>query len=160
MADICAKMDASVMVVHPGYFSYPSDRQVALKAFGKSVPELENISRETGVKICIENMPMWECFLFREPGLNLGENAFALDVGHANTMGNLRDFLELDISHFHLHDNNGENDDHYHIGGGNIDYSMLENTLKNRIRAVKIIENKNEEDVMKSMAALKKMGVD
>lgn len=159
MAEICTRLDSDVMVVHPGYFAFPSAKESALKAFSRSVPELEKIFLETGVKVCIENMPLWECFIFREPGLDIGNSFFALDVGHANTMGNLKEFLDMEISHFHLHDNNGEGDDHHFIGGGNMDYSMLEPVLKNT-KAVKIIENKHEEDVRKSLAALKRMGID
>jgi sugar phosphate isomerase/epimerase len=158
VADICVKLNCEIMVVHPGYVAFPHDLKFALQAFSRSVPELEHISAETGVKICVENMPMWECFLFRHPGLDIGDNYFALDVGHANTMGNLTDFLEMDISHFHLHDNNGEGDAHQSIGTGTVDYSIMQSLLKTS-DAAKIIENKCEEDVLSSFESLKKMGV-
>ncbi len=158
MAEICVKLDSNILVVHPGYVAFPHDREFALKAFSKSVPLLEQIYLETGVKICIENMPMWECFLFREPGLDIGNNFFTLDVGHANTMGNLPEFLQMEISHFHLHDNNGEGDDHHSIGGGGIDYSTMRSLLKKN-SSIKIVENKCEADALKSINALKKMDV-
>ncbi len=161
MARICNEIDARVMVIHPGYFSYPCDRVFAKKAFEKSVADLESISIEYGVKICIENMPKWDCFLFRYPGLDLGENGFTFDVGHANTLGNINDFIEMsarDISHFHLHDNNGDIDEHLPIGAGNIDFKALSGTLK-QSKAIKIIENKSEEDAVKSLQSLKSLGV-
>ncbi|MDK2892638.1 sugar phosphate isomerase/epimerase [Methanohalophilus sp.] len=158
MADICMKLDSEIMVVHPGYVAFPYERDRALKAFSHSIPVLEQIHSETGVKICLENMPMWECFIFREPGLDLGENFFALDVGHAHTMDNLKDFLDMEIAHFHLHDNNGMGDDHSPIGSGNIDYSIISPLLKDS-NAAKIIENKCENDVLKSVDAIKKMSV-
>ena len=158
MADICVKLDGEIMVVHPGYVAFQHDKELALKAFSRSIPMLEQIYSETGVKICLENMPMWECFVFREPGLDIGNNYFTLDVGHANTMGNLAEFLEMKISHFHLHDNNGEGDDHCSIGAGNIDYSTMHSILKTNSSA-KIVENKCEADVIKSVESLKKMGV-
>ncbi|MBP2030928.1 sugar phosphate isomerase/epimerase [Methanohalophilus levihalophilus] len=158
MAEICVKLDSKIMVVHPGYVAFPHDRELALKAFSKSVSLLEQIYSETGVKICVENMPMWECFLFREPGLDIGNNFFTLDVGHANTMGNLSDFLEMEISHFHLHDNNGEGDDHHPIGAGEIDYASLQSLLlKNS--SIKIVENRCEADVMESIRVLQQMGI-
>ncbi|WP_445474789.1 sugar phosphate isomerase/epimerase family protein [Methanococcoides methylutens] len=161
MAGICNELDSDVLVVHPGYFSYPVDMIYAQRAFERSVVDLKNISTDTGVRICIENMPKWDCFLLRHPDLDLGDNGFTLDVGHANTLGNLNDFLEImegSISHFHLHDNNGEIDDHFFIGGGNIDFASFSGLLK-RSKAIKIIENKCEGDVLKSLEALKKMGI-
>ncbi len=161
VAGMCNDIDASVMVIHPGYVSYPCDRPAAERAFERSVKDLERISREYGLKICIENMPKWDCFLFRHPGLDLGENGFTFDVGHANTLGNINDFIEQSadlISHFHLHDNNGEEDEHLFIGNGNINYGMLTGILK-KSRAIKIIENKSEEDAKKSISALNSMGI-
>lgn len=158
MANICTKLDSEIMVVHPGYVAFPHDRGRALKAFSLSVPVLEQIHSETGVKVCVENMPMWDCFVFREPGLDLGNNFFALDVGHANTMGNLKEFLDMEIAHFHLHDNNGEGDDHHSIGSGDVDYSIMVSLLKES-NAAKIVENKSEADAIKSIEVLRKMGI-
>ncbi|WP_135609458.1 sugar phosphate isomerase/epimerase family protein [Methanococcoides sp. AM1] len=160
MADICNELDSDVLVVHPGYFSYPVDMIHAQRAFERSILDLEGISKDTGVRICIENMPKWDCFLLRHPELDLGSNGFTLDVGHANTLGNLNNFLDMgeSISHFHLHDNNGEIDDHFFIGGGNIDFSSFSGLL-NKSKAIKIIENKCEEDVLKSLGALGRMGI-
>ncbi|WP_440953438.1 sugar phosphate isomerase/epimerase family protein [Methanococcoides sp. FTZ1] len=161
MADICNDLDSDILVVHPGYFSYPVDMVNAQKAFEKSVAELSEISANTGVRICIENMPKWDCFIFRDPGIDLGDNGFTFDVGHANTSGNLNDFLESMgdlISHFHLHDNHGDVDDHFFIGNGNIDFVSFSDFLK-KCKAIKVIENKCEEDVLRSLNALKMMGV-
>ncbi|MEL4305586.1 sugar phosphate isomerase/epimerase family protein [Methanococcoides sp. LMO-2] len=161
MADICNDLDSDILVVHPGYFSYPVDMPYAQKAFERSVVDLKNISKDTGVRICIENMPKWDCFLFRHPGFDLGDNGFTLDVGHANTLGNLNEFLETmgdSVSHFHLHDNNGDIDDHFSIGTGNIDFGSFSGLLK-KSKATKIIENKSEADVLSSLDALKRMGI-
>lgn len=131
----------------------------AQRAFERSVVDLKNISTDTGVRICIENMPKWDGFLLRRPDLDLGDNGFTLDVGHANTLGNLYDFLITmgdSISHFHLHDNNGQIDDHFFVGGDNIDYTPFSGLL-NKSKAIKIIENKCEEDVVKSLESLKRM---
>ncbi|KGK98114.1 xylose isomerase [Methanococcoides methylutens] len=160
MADICNELDSDVLVVHPGYFSYPVDMVHAQRAFERSIVDLEDISRDTGVMMCIENMPKWDCFLLRNPDLDLGGNGFTLDIGHANTLGNLNDFLEMgdSISHFHLHDNNGAIDEHLFIGGGNIDFPSFSDLL-NKNKAIKVIENKCEEDVLKSLEALHLMGI-
>ncbi|WP_305064610.1 sugar phosphate isomerase/epimerase family protein [Methanococcoides sp.] len=159
LAGICNELDSDILVVHPGYFSYPVDMMHAQRAFERSIVDLENISRDTGVRMCIENMPKWDCFLLRNPDIDLGDNGFTLDVGHANTRGNLNNLLTMkySISHFHLHDNNGEIDDHFFIGGGNMDFPSF-SSLLNKSKAIKIIGNKCEEDVLKSLEALKRMG--
>ena len=159
MADICNDLDSDIMVIHPGYFPFSSDGPAAMKAFERSVPVLEDISTDSGVKICVENMPQWDCFLFRYPQLDIGGNGFTLDIGHANTLGNLPEFLDVNISHFHLHDNNGTIDEHLPIGEGNIDMGLLVDLLK-KSNAIKIIENKCEDDVHKSLEALNNLGVD
>jgi sugar phosphate isomerase/epimerase len=158
MADICNEIDAEVMVVHPGYFPFAYDRDFAFTAFQKSLPVLERIGEDAGVRICVENMPKWECFLFREPDFEIGANDFVLDIGHANTMGNLEAFLEREISHFHIHDNHGNNDEHLPPGEGNIDFSAIQGLLRQN-NSIKIIENKSAEDALQSISALKNMGV-
>ena len=65
--DICTRIDAEMLVVHPGYFSYSYDLPAAKAALNRSIGEFADISGDTGVQICIENMPNWECFLFRQP---------------------------------------------------------------------------------------------
>ena len=47
------------------------------------------------------------------------------DVGHANTTGQIDEMIETfgdRIVNVHIHDNNGERDQHLTIGDGNIDY--------------------------------------
>jgi sugar phosphate isomerase/epimerase len=157
-ASICTRIDAQILVVHPGYFSYSYDISAANAALKRSILEFADITQDTGVKICVENMPDWECFLFRYPDLDLDGNGLTLDVGHANTTETLNEFMEYNISHLHLHDNNGKKDEHTWIGNGNIDFNNLKKVLKNN-NYIKVLENRNAEDVKKSMAALKKMGI-
>ena len=156
--DICTKIDAEMLVVHPGYFSYSYDLPAARAALKRSIGEFADISGDTGVQICIENMPNWECFLFRQPDIDLNGTGLVLDTGHANTTGTLNEFIKHDIAHFHLHDNHGEKDEHMWIGGGNINFSSLHEVLK-KSRGIKVLEHRNGEYIKKSMAALKKMGI-
>ncbi|MCD4767726.1 MAG: sugar phosphate isomerase/epimerase [Methanosarcinales archaeon] len=156
--DMCTRIDAGMLVVHPGYFSYSYDLPVARAALNRSIREFADISGDTGVQICIENMPNWECFLFRQPDIDLDGTGLVLDTGHANTTGTLNEFVKHDIAHFHLHDNHGDKDEHMWIGGGNIDFSSLHELLK-KSRGIKVLEHRNGEYIKKSMAALKKMGI-
>ena len=123
--------------------------------------DIASISDDYGIHVCIENMPAWDSFLLRYPDLDLGSNGFVLDIGHANTVGNLPEFLDKDsyhISHFHLHDNSGVTDEHLPIGEGNVDMNLLIPELRSN-RSIKIVENKNALDVSKSIDALLKMGI-
>jgi sugar phosphate isomerase/epimerase len=55
------------------------------------------------------------------------------DIGHANTLGKIEDFTEpLDrfIFNVHLHDNNGEKDEHLPIGKGSVDFSGVFKKMK------------------------------
>jgi sugar phosphate isomerase/epimerase len=64
------------------------------------------------------------------------------DVGHANTLGKISEFLQLDefIVNVHLHDNNGVNDEHLPVGEGNIDFSNMFRKMKNWQNKPLIIE--------------------
>jgi len=157
--EVCISIGAEVLVVHPGYYSYSYDIPAARAALTSSIAEFADISGDTGVQICIENMPDWECFLFKHPDIDLDGNGFALDVGHASTTGTLSEFLKHDIAHFHLHDNHGEKDEHLWIGGGNIDFDGSLCDVLKKSRGIKVLEHRNAEYVEKSMDALEKMGI-
>lgn len=159
MIAICDRIDAKVLVVHPGHFTYSFDIPAARAALNISIGELADISRDNRVKICVENMPKdWDCFLFQYLDIDLDGIGFALDVGHANTTNTLEEFIKYDISHFHLHDNKGDKDEHLWIGGGNIDFMSLRDML-NKSRAIKVLEHRCDKYVDKSMVALKEMGI-
>ncbi|MDA0525088.1 sugar phosphate isomerase/epimerase family protein [Methanococcoides alaskense] len=156
MADMCNELDSDVLVVHPGYYSYPVDMMYAQRSFERSLVDLEGISKDTGVRMCIENMPKWDCFCSGIRILILRIMVLLWILGMRTHGGTLIISWKWgdSISHFHLHDNNGEIDDHFFIGGGNIDFPSFSGLL-NKSKAIKIIENKCEEDVLKSLEALK-----
>ncbi|MDR0791374.1 MAG: sugar phosphate isomerase/epimerase, partial [Methanomassiliicoccaceae archaeon] len=50
------------------------------------------------------------------------------DIGHANTMSQIDEMMDLlsdRIKNIHIHDNNGDNDDHMTIGDGRIDFPPI-----------------------------------
>ncbi len=159
MLDACHRIEAGVMVLHPGYFTYSSDIAQALDSLSRSLEEMEAFTEETDVKICIENMPAdWNCFVFRYPDLDLKTHHLALDIGHAATTGRLDEFLEMPVSHFHIHDNNGLSDEHLPVGSGSIDFKAIGSALRNN-RAMKILEHHSDEDVMLSLESIEKKGM-
>lgn len=126
-AEIASEIEAGAVIIHPGYFSHVLQRDIGIFQLEKSLLDLSEISGEYSVTFLIENMPEWNYFLLKRPEeLPLIDGfGFALDVGHANTNSCLDEFLEVPVSHFHLHDNNGKDDSHLALGRGNIDFGPV-----------------------------------
>lgn len=92
------------------------------------------------------------------------EASFCLDFGHwfHYAMGrhwdNLDHWLELSaakLSHVHVHDNNGESDQHRALGDGLIDYRKISALLrKHSLQPTMTLENHFAEDLKKSCAYL------
>ncbi|MBZ3935302.1 sugar phosphate isomerase/epimerase family protein [Methanimicrococcus blatticola] len=167
-AVFCMNNNIEILVVHPGYAADVQTLPAAYKSFEKSTAELEKIKEETGVRICIENMPNAEIYLFKTPEdekkINLKSKnlEFILDIGHANTAGNLNEFLEKEIAHYHIHDNAGDVDNHLGFGNGTIGFNILEQIVKKakKDKAVLIAENKTVEEALKTVEMLKKAGAE
>jgi len=152
------EIGAEVFVVHPGYLGWTADLELAKHRMRVSLNMMEKLAKEYSVLIAIENQPDHEFLLFRTPDLipELDGLGFTLDVGHANTAGMLSDFLEHKINHLHLHDNNGETDEHLAIGEGSIDFTEVAKATKND-GITKVLELRRAEDIESSLSALKKI---
>ncbi|WP_421908357.1 sugar phosphate isomerase/epimerase family protein [Methanolacinia petrolearia] len=126
-AGIASGIDADRVIIHPGYFSHVLQRDIGIFQLEKSLIELEKISGEYSITFLVENMPEWNYFLLKRPEELplIRDFGFVLDVGHANTNSCLDEFLEVPISHFHLHDNFGKEDSHLAPGKGNIDFGPV-----------------------------------
>ncbi len=98
----------------------------------RSLKELSGTVRDRGIAVSLENMPLMnitvghtlEELLRMTEGTEIG---ICLDIGHANTTGNLDEFLSLlpNIGNMHIHDNMGERDEHLPLGEGNIDFERV-----------------------------------
>jgi sugar phosphate isomerase/epimerase len=137
------ELNAKLWVLHPGQITgitpfYPgSDWRQNVQ----SIRYLHEAARDLSLKIAIENVPQKygsimktpEDFarLYEETGLT--DIGIVLDVGHANLETQNQRFLEQfpeRITHLHLSDNMGEQDQHLGIGYGKIDWQQL--TIKLR----------------------------
>ncbi|AAB99634.1 TPA: sugar phosphate isomerase/epimerase [Methanocaldococcus jannaschii] len=147
--EVAIKVDAKLIVLHPGYCVFKYDYEKALNSLIKSLNDLNNIQEEFGVQITIENMPSYDMFMFRNPDKeiieNLGELKITLDIGHSFLNKNIENFLKISdkIAHIHIHDNNGEFDEHLCIGKGKINFNNFKKDLK-KINAIKMIELQNK----------------
>ncbi|WNY25518.1 sugar phosphate isomerase/epimerase family protein [Methanolapillus millepedarum] len=160
-ARVCQEIDANILVVHPGYMPQNSTGlyESSQAALLKSLRQLAEIRKETGVNICVENMPNAEIFLFRYPDeINLEEEdlSFVLDIGHAHTTNTLDAFLNRRVNHYHIHDNDGKSDLHLAFGDGNIGDLMLNKIIQKskKENSMLIAENKTIHDAKKTFKIL------
>lgn len=161
-----AEIDAATVTIHPGLSSM-SVNGTEDRAEGRAkeaMKVLERAGREHGVVIAIENMPSFPFFLGRTAsslarivdGTDLG---ICFDIGHANTMGQIDAMVDTfgdRIVNVHIHDNNGQRDEHLTIGDGAIDFDRVLGLLSS-YRGNYIIESKNLDSAVESQSRLEKM---
>ena len=157
--DMAVKVGAKAITVHPGLIHRLEDR---VREMGKnySIETLNAANQyaaESGIILSVENMPhryAYFCNTALEHSYFMEQCGCqaTVDVGHANTNGDIKPFLGLkNICYYHLSDNNGEKDQHLSLGEGNIDLKLL-----SRIDNV-IIELNNYQNVLKSREILLKI---
>ncbi|HIP16386.1 MAG TPA: sugar phosphate isomerase/epimerase [Methanothermococcus okinawensis] len=161
---VASKVNSSILVLHPGYCVFKDDYTVALESLIKTLKELNRIQEEYSTKITIENMPSYSMFMFREPTKEILEHlediGITFDIGHAFLNRNIESFLERGviekITHVHIHDNNGDLDEHLCIGKGRIPFGDHRDKLR-RINGIKMIEMQNNsiDDIVKCIEHLK-----
>jgi sugar phosphate isomerase/epimerase len=138
--DHAREIDARLVVVHPGNHSpleYLHPR-IHWDTNMESIGRLIKYAEDLGVGVGIENMPCNTPMMLQkasefqalaDAGLQV---PITLDVGHANTTGQLQAFLDSmapQIVHVHLHDNRGSADEHLAIGKGNVDWNLIRSRL-------------------------------
>ena len=151
---VAAEIGAPV-VLHPGYFAWENERELADRQFKKSLDELNAAAREFSVTFSFENMGGMNFFNLRTPDdlAIIGDSGFTLDVGHANLNRCLPGFLATPFSHLHLHDNNGKQDSHSAVGEGNIDFRPVISAMKQK-NATAVIEVKSFDGAVESLRTL------
>lgn len=165
--DHAHELGAELVVVHPGFKSQVDriDPEKHWRLNFDSLSRLLDYAEGTGVALCLENMPAGDRLLFQSPseflrileeGLSVG---VVLDVGHANTVGLLHEFLDKlgdRIRHLHLHDNLGSKDEHLVVGKGTVDWVLLRRMVDlNRLTAV--VECNTLSDAAESLLASRQL---
>ncbi|MFQ5909375.1 MAG: sugar phosphate isomerase/epimerase family protein [Thermoplasmata archaeon] len=155
---IAHQLGVERVTMHPGFLSPItfSRRELAVAAVRDSVEEIERRTKGSGVLKCIENMPVSFMTLFTEPEeiLDLTDGTsfmLCLDVGHANTTGNLPEYLQhwRRFGSVHVHDNRGRADEHLPTGEGDIDFRMVLDKLKD-FKGDFVIESRSVEEGLAS----------
>lgn len=161
-----AEIGAKTVTVHPGLASMAVNgtAERAADRAKRSMRVFDKMQGEYGVPIAIENMPNVPIFLGITAetladivdGTDLG---ICFDIGHANTSGQIGDMVDTfrdRIVNVHIHDNNGQRDEHLTIGDGIIDFRDVLAQLS-WYRGNYIIEAKSLESARASQPRLEKM---
>lgn len=156
----------NMLTVHPGLSSMvvKETEDAALVRAKISMKELEKISAEYGVTMAIENMPNVPFFLGRTASqladiIDGTDLKVCYDIGHAHTMGENDAMTALfgdRIVNVHIHDNNGERDEHNTIGDGSVDFARVIKSL-NGYTGNYVIESRSFDSAVESQERLKKL---
>jgi sugar phosphate isomerase/epimerase len=137
--DAAAILKPRVMVLHPGYdkWRYGSAQDIwlsnSLESWRQVVERAEKIGCVIAVENIFEDEPATIRALLEEIDSPWLRHCF--DVGHWNlfaSVGLEEWFAELGafIAEAHIHDNQGQKDDHAAIGEGNIDFPLFFRLMK------------------------------
>ena len=131
---IAAGLGMKTVTVHPGFLSPISfsNPQKVVDITRNSVRQIDSSVQGLPIKVGIENMPDMVVTTCRKPddlayvieGTDVG---LCFDVGHANTAGQIEDFLQMKdkFVNVHLHDNDGHGDHHLPPGRGTVDFESV-----------------------------------
>ena len=161
-----AEIGATLYVVHPDWVDPPGRRDArVVAALQRTIADLEDAQRQTGVRVALENLPGIGSSHFVAPGdLDLGGLGLVLDTGHAAISGTLEAFLrepQARLAHVHLHDNAGPNDGddpHSPLGQGVVDVAAVL-AVARAAGATVILEHLDERTTLASIAYLDSRGL-
>jgi len=150
---------------HPGYLS-PVGKMMPEASWKQQKDALAEIGKtaiEHSVLACLENMIGIREFLCRMPEELLGMVegiegiGITVDIGHANTVGKVREFLPClrQASHLHVHDNQGISDEHLALGAGTIDWDLVGARIAEDYAGVMVVEGRSLEEGRASLAVVK-----
>ena len=116
-----------------------------------SAPAIGNVHREYFGARMSGKYDRCQEFLCRSPeeliGMTEGIEGIGMtfDFGHANTVGELGNFLNhiSRANHIHIHDNNGFSDEHLALGDGNIPWITTGKTITKDYQGIVVIEGKS-----------------
>ncbi len=160
------KLEIGLVTVHPGFIQGIAflDKVQAVERTKKSVREISSYASDRSVKVVIENLPgnmNATCSRASEllevvEGSGLG---ICFDMGHANTAGQVDEFLKL-VSMFgnvHLHNNEGQWDQHNRVDDGSADIRKIASVLKRSYKGNIIVESTDLESGAESKKVLERL---
>ncbi len=131
---VAANLGMKTVTLHPGFLSPISfhDPRKVVEITKESVQRIDSSIGGLDIKVGVENMPdmiVTTCRKVQDllhviEGTEIG---ICFDVGHANTTGEIENFLQLTdkFVNVHLHDNDGKSDHHMPPGEGTVDFEAV-----------------------------------
>ncbi len=120
------------------YFIEDDFKKLFLEKLSKFIKNLNimNIKTQLSFENVFEIKPEY-FFNFIHGAQTIYPFKYCIDTGHINflsqvPMKNWYRYFDENLREIHLHDNNGNFDQHLYPGGGNIDFNPLFNTLRNK----------------------------
>jgi sugar phosphate isomerase/epimerase len=159
--DLASKIGAVAITTHPGLIHRLEDRvrNMGLYFSIETIKEANKHAQNAGIILSVENMPNKYSYFCNNPTEHIYftkecDCHATLDIGHANTSGEIDNFLNMPrIHYYHLSDNNGKKDQHLTLGEGNLDLKKLKEIDK------VIIELNNYENILKSRKVLSNLKI-
>jgi sugar phosphate isomerase/epimerase len=153
------------VTIHPGYLS-PVGKIMPERAWQQqkqALGEIGSIASDHSVLACLENMIGIREYLCRMPeelaGMVEGIEGIGItiDIGHANTVGRVREFLPYlsAASHLHVHDNHGVSDEHLALGAGTIDWDLVGKCIARDYSGIIVVEGRSLEEGKGSLSTVR-----
>ena len=158
--DLANKIDAEVVVIHPGKISYGARNYVdyVYELNDDAFKEIANYAHDAGVYPCFENMPDIEGFMYKDVNqlMNIIEEVdgyMTLDLGHAHTNNYKPEELYFDrVKHIHVHDNDGSDDTHLTLNEGTFNLNNFFNLFEKKgYSDVYLLELHSKESIKNSL---------
>jgi sugar phosphate isomerase/epimerase len=137
--EAAGRLGITPFTIHPGFLTPLGqiNKGGAWNATRDSILEAEKVARDAGVVLALENMPNMPISMITNPDdlmrmIEGTEVRVCLDIGHAHTTNNIKDYLPYwrRFANIHIHDNDGRHDQHMAIGDGTIDFPPVLQRLK------------------------------
>jgi sugar phosphate isomerase/epimerase len=159
----CRQLEIPLVTIHPGFVQGIAflNKARALEKTKESVKEIAAYAIDQSVTVVVENLPaninatctQADELLEAIEGTGLG---ICFDMGHANTAGQMDEMLRLvdRFKNVHLHNNDGQWDQHNRVDDGSANLSKVVSVLKRSYRGNIIIESTDLESGEQSKRVL------
>lgn len=163
---MCRQLEIPLVTIHPGFVQGIAflNKAKALEKTKESVKELAAYALDQSVTVVVENLPaninatctQADELLEAIEGSGLG---ICFDMGHANTAGQMDEMLKLvdRFKNVHLHNNDGQWDQHNRVDDGSADVLKVVSVLKRSYRGNIIIESTDLESGEQSKRVLEEL---
>jgi len=160
---MCRQLEIPLVTIHPGFVQGIAflNKAKALEKTKESVKEIAAYAAGQSVTVAVENLPaninatctQADELLEAIEGSGLG---ICFDMGHANTAGQMDEMLKLvdRFKNVHLHNNDGQWDQHNRVDDGSGDLSKVVSVLKKSYTGNIIVESTDLESGEQSKRVL------